>query len=81
MNPILEVIIAGHAARLTPQQISDELVYVSYKTNRDLAPEITPEQWANPRAFGPQAVAMEARYQKEKSRGACGISALPMSNS
>lgn len=40
-----------------------ELTYVSYHHNRQLAPEITPEQWE--KVFGPAAQAMEARFQCE----------------
>lgn len=40
----------------------DSLHYMSYRHNRKISPEITPEMWS--RIFGPTE-AMEARFQKE----------------
>lgn len=45
-----------------PEEIVDHLIYMSYRHNRKLTPEITPDQWAL--LFG-QTAAMEARFQQE----------------
>jgi hypothetical protein len=43
----------------------DFLTYVNYRTNRNLSPDITPQQWTL--VYGDTAE-MEARYQQEKQR-------------
>lgn len=43
--------------------IVDELTYINYRHNRNLSPHITPERWE--KSYGPQAKAMEERYQQE----------------
>jgi hypothetical protein len=55
------------------RRVVDELVYRSYRFNRGYDPSISPERWAHPRAFGPQAIEFEKRYQRElleKAKGA-----------
>lgn len=47
-----------------PEELVDHLIYMSYRHNRKLSPEITPEMWA--RIFGPTE-AMEAQFQQEES--------------
>ena len=41
-----------------------ELLFISYATNRDQRPDITPARWA---AIYPNAEALEAKYQAEKA--------------
>lgn len=48
--------------RMTPEQIVDELTYISYVHNRLAAEHITPEQWAK---HWPGAAALEARLEAE----------------
>ena len=43
--------------------VVDQLVYLNYAHNRDLAPEVSPERWAR---IYPNAAALEARYQADK---------------
>lgn len=52
---------------LTLDDLVDSLTYISYATQRDLAPHITPETWAK---YFDNAEAMEARYQREPKEGA-----------
>jgi hypothetical protein len=40
-----------------------ELTYQNYRFNREQAPEVSPERWAN--VFGSQAAELEERYQAE----------------
>lgn len=49
-------------AKMTPEQIVDELTYISYAHNRLAAEHITAEQWAK---CWPNAEALEARLQAE----------------
>lgn len=44
----------------------DELTFISYASNRDAAPHITPERWA---PHYPNAAELEARYQAERAIG------------
>jgi hypothetical protein len=50
----------------TTQEILSDLSYISYSTNRALAPHVSPERWAKLYGF-PEgtAVAFELRYQAE----------------
>lgn len=49
-------------------EVVNELVYASYKANRDRNPEVTPERWRL--VYQDADVdALEARYQREKGRG------------
>lgn len=43
--------------------LMDYLTYCSYRHNRKISPEITPEQWG--KLFGPTE-AFELRFQKER---------------
>ena len=55
-------------------KLISELTYVSYATQRDLAPEISPERWG--KIYGPESVEqMEERYQAEQEDkyGSCKI--------
>lgn len=47
-------------------QVIDHLTYASYKHNRDISPEVPPARWVT--IYGPNATAMEAQYQKDKSK-------------
>lgn len=51
--------------RVTPLAFIDRLTYVSYTTNRDAAPDITPERWK--KVYGPEVDSMEATYQAEQA--------------
>jgi hypothetical protein len=42
----------------------DRLTYINYASNRDFAPEVSPERWG--RIF-PNVPEMEAMYQAEKA--------------
>ena len=42
----------------------DALTYSSYRHNREISPEVTPERWR--KVFGPSTDAMEQKYQGEK---------------
>lgn len=44
--------------------IIDELTYISYAHNREIAPHISPERWR--KLYGQRTEAMEARYQKSR---------------
>lgn len=44
--------------------IIDELTYRSYRWNRQLTPDVKAERWEL--IFGPQAIDMEARFQRER---------------
>lgn len=48
---------------MTAQEIVDELTYINYAHNRQIAPSLTPESFA--KAGFPSVPAMEARYQRE----------------
>lgn len=50
---------------LNPLEIIDRLTYISYATNRDAAPHITPNSWE--KVYGPEVDSMEAQYQAEKA--------------
>ena len=41
----------------------DDLMYASYSHQRQLFPEVAAERWQ--KIYGPSAVEMESRYQKE----------------
>ena len=41
----------------------DELTYINYRHNRKISPSVSAERWE--RVYGPNAPAMEARYQAE----------------
>ena len=45
------------------ENLISELTYISYATNRDNAPQITPERWAK---IYSNVATMEIRYQDEK---------------
>jgi hypothetical protein len=45
--------------------ILDHLLYASYRHNRVIAPDVSPERWA--KIYGPMAAQMEERFQAEKS--------------
>lgn len=45
-------------------EIISELTYISYVTQREEAPDITPERWA--RIYGKSVNFMETRYQAER---------------
>lgn len=48
-------------------QLICDLTYISYATQRELAPEVSPESWAKLLGFTPEgAAAMEKRYQQEQ---------------
>lgn len=48
-------------------ELIDELTYINYAHNRDLAPGITPERWK--KVYGAEAVEkMEARLQAERGK-------------
>ena len=47
--------------RLSEAELVNYLTFCSYKHNRSLAPEVTPEQWKA--VYGPSVDAMEARLQ------------------
>lgn len=49
---------------LTPRALMEEIMYASYKANRDASPEISPRSWAQ---VLPNVPAMEERYQAEKN--------------
>lgn len=49
---------------MTPGEVLSELLFISYATNRNQNPEITPARWA---AIFPHAEALEAKYQAEKA--------------
>ena len=44
-------------------QFVDELTYGSYRHNRRIAPDVTPERWEI--IYGPKTAAMETRLQSE----------------
>lgn len=44
--------------------VLSELTYISYASNRDRSPEVTPERWAR---IYPYADILEARYQADKA--------------
>ena len=48
---------------LTPRALMDEIIYASYKHNREIAPEIPPRAWAQ---ILPNVPAMERRYLAER---------------
>ena len=57
--------IPTNRGTFTPSGLADELAYINYAHNRDIAPHVTPERWA--KVYGEAAVAeLEARYQAEK---------------
>lgn len=56
---------ADRRQRMGEAQIIDELTYISYATNRDLAPEVSVERWE--KHVYQNARAMEVRYQAEKA--------------
>lgn len=43
----------------------EDIVYTSYKYNRDRSPDIKPEEWA---AIFLNVAAMEKRYQEERCK-------------
>ena len=45
-------------------ELIDSLTYSSYRHNREISPEVTPERWQ--KVFGPSTDAMEQKYQGEK---------------
>jgi hypothetical protein len=45
-------------------ELIDSLTYSSYRHNREISPEVTPERWR--KVFGPSTDAMEQKYQGEK---------------
>lgn len=51
--------------RLARTEIIDDLTYCNYRHNRRLRPDISPERWV--KVYGPNAVAMEERFQEEQS--------------
>ena len=56
--------IPTNEGQMTPEDIIDHLTYSNYAFNRDISPNVTPEQWA--KLFGvEQTKAMEHHYQYE----------------
>lgn len=47
---------------MTPESLLGDLIYASYRHNRELSPHIRPEAWAQ---VLPNVPAMEARLQAE----------------
>lgn len=56
-----------HGAITIPEML-DELTYRSYRHNRRLAPDVTPEGWAKVFEHGEL---LEARYQREVTGQVC----------
>lgn len=52
---------------MTSLEFIDELTYRNYAHNRRISPQVTPERWE--KAYGPNAVAMEERFQREQTIG------------
>lgn len=59
----MEATLETNHGPMTPSEIVSDLTYSCYAFNRRNSPSITPERWA--RIFGPNAAALEARFQKE----------------
>jgi len=53
----------GQIRSLSAAECADELIYINYKINRKLRPDIPANQWE--RLYGERAIEMEQRYQKE----------------
>jgi hypothetical protein len=52
---------------VNPKEVVSSLIYVNYKHNRTISPEVTPEQWEP--VYGPKATQrMEAQLQAELFR-------------
>ena len=50
---------------LTAGEIINDLIYISYRYNRQRSPEVPVEHWAHPMVFGKSAYEMERIFQAE----------------
>lgn len=65
-NELQSRLAAAYAVYMQPKNLTDHLTYCSYKTQRQLFPHTTPEQWAT--IFGPKALEMELLYEMENMK-------------
>ena len=67
-DELLTVYKDGETFAMTPQELTDDLTYCSYRHNRERAPEITPEDWQT--IYGWRTSTLEARLQAELAKEA-----------